>query len=237
MNNIFDSVISYDALTQSTNFSMATFLGCMLCALVIGFGISMIYMLTRKKEGYAQSYALTLIMLPPIVCVLLLLIDTVAGGLAIAGVFTLTRFRSVAGDPKDICFVFMAMACGVIFGKGYITIGIIFFIIMAVVLYTLNLLNYAAPKANDMTLKISVPENLNYEHLFDAVLDKYTTSWRLRRVKTTNFGSMFDCIYSIQLPMNVDQKKFLDELRTLNGNMTITLTLFRYEDRLYEVNK
>jgi len=126
------------------------------------------------------------------------------------------------------------MACGVIIGKGYIAVAIIFFLVMAIVLYVLNMMNYAAPKASDMTLKITVPEDLNYEHLFDSILNKYTNNWKLRRVKTTNFGSLFDCIYSIQLPDNVDQKKFLDELRTLNGNMTIQLTLFRYEDRIYE---
>ena len=152
----------------------------------------------------------------------------------IAGIFGLTRYRSVAADPKDIGYVFMAMAVGVVTGMGYITYAIIFFVIMAIVLYVLNLINYAAPKASDMTLKISVPENLNYDGLFDAVLNKYCQSWKLRRVKTTNFGSMFDCIYAIQLPNNVEQKKMIDELRTLNGNMTITLTLFKYDDKIYE---
>ena len=232
--NIFESIIQYDSLTGHTELTLGTFLGVFIASLVIGFGISAIYMLTHKKEGFAQSYAITLIMLPPIVAVLLMLIDTVEGGLALAGVFTLTRFRSIAADPKDVCYVFMAMASGVIIGKGYLAVAIIFFVIMAVVMYVLNLMNYAAPKASDMTLKITVPEDLNYEHLFDSILNKYTNNWKLRRVKTTNFGSLFDCIYSIQLPDNVDQKKFLDELRTLNGNMTIQLTLFRYEDRIYE---
>ncbi|MDE5565234.1 MAG: DUF4956 domain-containing protein [Oscillospiraceae bacterium] len=232
---MINSILERDAVTGLTvNLSLMTFLICIGVSLVIGFGISIIYMLTHKKEGFAQSYALTLIMLPPIVAVLLMLIDTTAGGLALAGVFTLTRFRSIPADPKDVSYVFLAMASGVICGKGYIAIAILFFVIMAVVMFALNLFNYAAPKASDMTLKISIPENLNYEGLFDAVLNKYCASWRLRRVKTTNFGSMFDCIYSIQLPNNVEQKKMIDELRTLNGNMTITLTLFRYEDRLYE---
>ena len=191
------------------------------------------YMLTHKKEGYAQSYAITLIMLPPIVCVLLMLINFI-GGIAIAGIFGLTRYRSVAADPKDIGYVFLAMAVGVVTGMGYIAYAIVFFVIIAAVLYALNAMNYAAPKASDMTLKISVPENLNYDGLFDAVLNKYCASWKLRRVKTTNFGSMFDCIYAIQLPNNVEQKKMIDELRTLNGNMTITLTLFKYEDKIYE---
>ncbi len=223
-----------DAVYGTTStVTMGSFLGCLIASLVLGVGISLVYMFTHKKEGYAQSYAVTLIMLPPIVCVLLMLINFI-GGIAIAGIFGLTRYRSVAADPKDIGYVFMAMAVGVVTGMGYIVYAVIFFVIMAVVLFVLNMLNYAAPKASDMTLKIAIPENLNYEGLFDAVLNKYTAEWRLRRVKTTNFGSMFDCIYSIKLPNNVEQKKFIDELRTLNGNMTVTLTLFKYDDRIYE---
>lgn len=235
MSDIFSSIFERDAVTsQTTNLGLGTFLLCVLVSFAIGMGISIVYMLTHKKEGFAQSYAITLIMLPPIVTVLLMLIDTTAGGLAIAGVFTLTRFRSIAADPKDVCYVFLSMASGVICGRGYLTYAILFFVIMAAVMVALSLFNYAAPRSSEMTLKISIPENLNYDGLFDPVLDRYTESWRLRRVKTVNFGSMFDCIYSIQLPHNVDQKKFIDELRTLNGNMTVTLTLFRYDDRMYE---
>ncbi len=232
---MFDSILTYDVINNMVvNMSVVQFFGCIISALVIGLGISLLYMHTHKKEGFAQSYALTVIMLAPIVAILLMLINSTAGGLALAGVFTLCRFRSIPADPKDVSYVFLSMATGVICGKGYLAIAFVFFILMAAVMYVLHTINYAAPKASDMTLKISIPENLNYEGLFDAVLNKYTTSWKLRRVKTTNFGSMFDCIYSIQLPNNVEQKKFIDELRTLNGNMTITLTLFRYEDKIYE---
>ncbi len=232
---MFDPILTYDEITSMVvNITPFQFFVCICSALAIGFGISLLYIFTHKKEGFAQSYALTVIMLAPIVAILLMLINSTAGGLALAGVFTLCRFRSIPADPKDVSYVFMSMASGVICGKGYIAIAVIFFVMMAVVMLALHFTDYAAPKASDMTLKISVPENLNYEGLFDAVLNKYTSSWKLRRVKTTNFGSMFDCIYSIQLPDNVEQKKFLDELRTLNGNMTITLTLFRYEDKIYE---
>ncbi len=232
---MFDSLLTYDAITGAVvNLTVTQFALIMISSLVIGFGISLVYLLTHRKEGYAQSYAITTIMLAPIVAILLMLISSTAGGLALAGVFTLCRFRSIPADPKDVSYVFLSMASGVICGKGYVALAFVFFILLAAVLFLLHFTNYAAPKASDMTLKISIPENLNYEGLFDAVLNKYTTSWRLRRIKTTNFGSMFDCIYSIQLPDNVEQKKFLDELRTLNGNMTITLTMFRYEDRIYE---
>ena len=232
---MLDSILtSSDAVYgTTTTVSVGTFLICLAVSLVLGFGMSVVYMLTHKKEGFVQSYAVTLIMLPPIVCVLLMLINFI-GGIAIAGIFGLTRYRSVAADPKDIGYVFMAMAIGVVTGMGYVLYAVIFFVVMAIVLYVLNMINYAAPKSSDMTLKISVPENLNFQGLFDAVLNKYCTSWKLRRVKTTNFGSMFDCIYAIQLPNNVEQKKMIDELRTLYGNMTITLTLFKYDDKIYE---
>ncbi len=232
---MFDSLLTYDAITGAVvNLTVTQFALIMISSLVIGFGISLVYLLTHRKEGYAQSYAITTIMLAPIVAILLMLISSTAGGLALAGVFTLCRFRSIPADPKDVSYVFLSMASGVICGKGYVALAFVFFILLAAVLFVLHFTKYAAPKASDMTLKISIPENLNYEGLFDAVLNKYTTSWRLRRIKTTNFGSMFDCIYSIQLPDNVEQKKFIDELRTLNGNMTITLTMFRYEDKIYE---
>ena len=232
---MFESLLqSTDAVYgTTTQVSTGTFIACLVAALVLGFGTSLVYMFTHKKEGYTQSYAVTLIMLPPVVCVLLMLINFI-GGIAIAGIFGLTRYRSVAADPKDIGYVFLAMALGVVTGMGYIAYAVIFLAVMAAVLIALNMLNFAAPKNSDMTLKISIPENLNYEGLFDSVLNKYCASWRLRRVKTTNFGSMFDCIYSIQLPTNVEQKKMIDELRTLNGNMTITLTLFKYDDKIYE---
>ncbi len=232
---MFDSILEYDAVTGAVvNLNLGDFLAIIISSLGIGLGISLVYLLTHKKEGFAQSYALTTIMLAPIVAILLMLISSTAGGLALAGVFTLCRFRSIPADPKDVSYVFLSMASGVICGKGYVVLGLVFFAILAAVMFILHFTNYAAPKTSDMTLKISIPENLNYEGLFDAVLNKYTTSWKLRRVKTTNFGSLFDCIYSIQLPNNVEQKKFLDELRTLNGNMTITLTMFRYEDKIYE---
>lgn len=232
---MFESLLqSTDAVYgTTTQVSTGTFIACLVASLVLGFGTSLVYMFTHKKEGYTQSYAVTLIMLPPIVCVLLMLISFI-GGIAIAGIFGLTRYRSVAADPKDIGYVFLAMALGVVTGMGYIAYAVIFLAVMAAVLIALNMLNFAAPKNSDMTLKISIPENLNYDGLFDSVLNKYCASWRLRRVKTTNFGSMFDCIYSIQLPTNVEQKKMIDELRTLNGNMTITLTLFKYDDKIYE---
>ena len=216
------------------NIKPGEFFLCVGVALLMGFLISLLYMATHRKEGYSQSDVLTMIMLPTIVALILLLINTTAGALSLAGAFTLVRFRSVAGDPRDIAYVFYAMAAGVACGIGYVGFGIVFFIVLGIALYALSVIDFGASSKRHMTLKIAIPENLDYQGVFEPVLNKYTEMHKLRRVKTTNFGTLFELIYSVDINDNVDQKKFIDELRALNGNMTINLVFFRYDDKIYE---
>lgn len=243
--NIFGSVLSKYSEDPSSIFSDSTttvasditapeFFICVGAALLLGFLISLIYIATHRKEGYSQSYVFTMIMLPTIVALILLLINTTAGALSLAGAFTLVRFRSVAGDPKDIAYIFFAMASGVACGIGYVGFAVVFFIVLGIVLFVLSELNFGGSKARHMTLKITIPENLDYQGVFDPVLSKYTNFYKLRRVKTTNFGTLFELIYAVDVNEDMDQKKFIDELRALNGNMTINLVFFKYEDKIYE---
>lgn len=227
-------VVNDTAATVLTEIKPEEFFLCVGAALVIGFLISLIYIITHRKEGYSQSYVLTMIMLPTIVSLILLLINTTAGALSLAGAFTLVRFRSVPGDPKDIAYIFFAMASGVACGIGYVGFGIVFFAILGVVMFVLSEFDFGGTKRRHMTLKITIPENLDYQGAFDPVLSKYTLFYKLRRVKTTNFGTLFELIYSVDISENTDQKKFIDELRALNGNMTINLVFFKYDDKIYE---
>lgn len=225
-------------ITASTGTaSVMDMLFALILGVVMGFLISLVYIFTHKKSGYTQSYVLTLLMLPPIVAIVLVMINSMASALSLAGVFTLCRYRTVPGDPKDITYVFFAMATGVICGingGGHVWFVFVFFAIVAAVLILVEVFRYGMCKTSSMTLKITIPENLNYIGLFDSVLNQNTTSWHLKRVKTTNFGSLFELVYSIQLKNDVNQKKFMDELRKLNGNLTVILSLYRYEDQVYD---
>ena len=243
-NGFFGNVLSKfsenssDIFTNDTVSAVAITVGefclCVGSALLIGFLISIIYMVTHRKEGYSQSYVMTMIMLPTIVALILLLVNSTAGALTLAGAFTLVRFRSVAGDPKDIAYIFFAMAAGVACGIGFVGFGILFFVILGIIMFVLSEFNFGGSKARHMTLKITIPENLDYQGVFDPVLNKYTNFHKLRRVKTTNFGTLFELIYAVDVSEDVDQKKFIDELRALNGNMTINLVFFKYDDKIYE---
>lgn len=234
-----DNTDIFTGTTTTTNpaipdVDFSSFAICVGAALVLGFLISLVYIFCHRKEGYSQSYVLTMIMLPTIVSLILLLINTTAGALSLAGAFTLVRFRSAAGDPKDIAYIFFAMAAGTACGIGYVGFAIVFFIILGIVMIALSETNFGGCKTRHMTLKITIPENLDYQGVFDPVLAKYTKFNKLRRVKTTNFGTLFELIYSVDVNEDIDQKKFIDELRALNGNMTINLVFFKYDDKIYE---
>lgn len=229
--------ISAMASAVGVKASIKDMLFALLLGVVMGFLISLVYIFTHRKTGYKQSYVLTLLILPPIVAIVLVMINSMASALSLAGVFTLCRYRTVPGDPKDITYVFFAMATGVICGinnSSSVWFVFVFFAVVAAVLILVELLHYGSPKTSTMTLKITIPENMNYVGLFDDTLDKNTTNWRLKRIKTTNFGSLFELVYTLELKNNIDQKSFIDEIRKKNGNLTVILSLFRYEDEIIE---
>ena len=231
------SLLSGITDSVGTTATVGDMLLALLLGVAMGFLISLVYIFTHRKSGYAQSYVLTLLMLPPIVAIVLVMINSMASALSLAGVFTLCRYRTIPGDPKDITYVFFAMATGVICGingGGHIWFVFVFFAIVATVLILVDLLRYGICKTSSMTLKITIPENLNYVGLFDEVLNQNTSSWHLKRIKTTNFGSLFELVYRLELKNNVDQKHFIDELRKLNGNLTVILSLYTYEDQMTE---
>lgn len=226
MPKIFDTILGTDT-------TFAVFITCVISAAAIGFLVSLLYKYTHRKESYMQGYVMTLVMLPGIVSLIILLINDTSKALGLAGAFSLVRFRSVPGDPKDIAYIFFSMAAGVGCGLGYIGYSFLFLILIGALMIILDAVKYGTPSTSSMTLKITVPENLNYQGLFDSILNEYTTSWRLNRVKTVDFGTLFDLVYSIELKNDIDQKKFIDSIRTLNGNLNVTLILYKYDEQIY----
>lgn len=234
MLNVFTQSIMSSDTTTSTNLPMGDFIIAVLCSIIIGFIISLIYILTHKKNGYEQSYVFTIVVLPVVVGIIIMLVgNNMAQAFSLAGVFSLVRFRSAPGDPSDICYIFFSVATGLACGLGFIGYAFLFLIILGAVIIAMNKVDFGKPSTQNMTLKITIPENLNYLGLFDDILDNYCTSWSLRRVKTTEFGSLFDLVFTVEVKNTSDQKKFLDDLRTLNGNLNITLVLNRKDDKLY----
>lgn len=209
----------------ATVLSWQSVLEVVISASIIGFVISLVYMLTHKKEGYSQAFCVSLILLAPIVGMVILVIgNNVATAFSLAGAFALVRFRSAPGDPKDIAFVFMSVTMGLTCGLGYWIYAAIAVAVLCVIILVLHFVNYAGKKGNTYELKITVPETLNYVGVFDDVLKKYTNSFKLSRVKSVDFGALFELSFTVDLKDDRDIRKMLDELRAMNGNLKIMLS-------------
>ncbi len=197
---------------------------CIGVALVLGFIISLIYIFTNRKKRFSTNFAITLVILPAMVSIVIILVGSdIARAFSIAGVFTLVRFRSLPGDSKDISHVLFAMAIGLAAGMGYIVFAAVATVIIGVVYYILMMTNYGVIRNVEKTLRITIPENLNYQGAFDDLFREFTDKVYLDKVRTTNMGSMYELTYQLIIKKDADEKKFIDELRCRNGNLSILL--------------
>lgn len=193
-------------------------------AIILGIIIGIVYMYLCKKEGYGKNFIIGLVILPAIVSVVILLIGSnVARAFSMAGAFALVRFRSAPGNAKDIAIVFFVMASGLACGLGYVLFAAVFVVVLLLLLVLLNFIHFADHSSENRQLKITVPENLNFNHVFDDLLEKYTTKSQLIKVKTTNMGTMYELTYQVYMKKDADEKAFMDELRMRNGNFNIIL--------------
>jgi len=204
--------------------SVTDFLLCIGCALLLGLILAFGHMF---RSRYTKSFVLTLALLPAVVCVVIMMVNgNVGAGVAVAGAFSLVRFRSVPGTAKEITMLFLAMGAGLISGMGYIGYAFLFAIIMCALAVLYNRLDFGAKRnaAIYKTLHITIPEDLDYTGVFEGVLSEYARSYELVNVKTTNMGSMFRLTYNLTLRDVEREKEMIDKLRCRNGNLEITVS-------------
>jgi len=221
---MFDSIF-INSDTISTMNVLETIL-CILLAVALGLIICMAYSIITKDIERSSNFLLSLIILPAIVSIVILLIgNNVARAFSMAGAFTLVRFRSAPGDSKDITFVFLAMAVGLSCGLGYLTFAGAVTLLLSIIIVLFHKISFTNIKIKRKQLKITIPEDMNFEGAFDDLFEKYTRSTYLERVKTTNMGTLFELTYGIQIKKGCNQKEFIDELRCRNGNLNISLSV------------
>ncbi|MGI6216683.1 MAG: DUF4956 domain-containing protein [Coriobacteriales bacterium] len=216
---IFTSILG-DTSSVAATVSSTGFMICSLTSIILGAAVAAIYMF---KHTYSKNFVITLALLPLIVQMVILLVNgNLGAGIAVMGVFNLVRFRSVPGSAKDICSVFFAMAIGLATGMGFVVLAIIFTIIVGIVNIIYVISPFGKQKQPAKVLKITVPEDMDYEGVFEDVLSNYTDEFSLESVQTTNMGSLFQLEYSIHMKGEGHEKQMIDEIRCLNGNLKIS---------------
>ena len=203
----------------SYTMTLPAFLGCVGASMLLGVLAALLF---TAKTHHTDSFTLTVAVLPAIVCLVIMLVNgNIGTGLGVAGTFALTRFRSLPGTAREIAALFFAVALGIACGMGYVVVAGIFFVMMAAFVLVLEALHFGGANNAARQLKITIPEDLDYEGLFDDLFDRYTTRRELMRVRTTNMGTLYELSYRIQLKNPAETKAFIDEIRCRNGNLNI----------------
>ncbi len=212
---MFNSIIS----TAESEMTIESALICTAVSLILGLIVAAVYM---RQSTYTKSYIITLVILPVLVQAVIMLVNGNLGtAVGIMGAFSLVRFRSMPGSSKEIVGIFLSMAIGVATGMGYITFAALITVVVCAAWLILTFTSFGEKKNPEKDLRITIAENIDYTDIFDDLFRTYTKKHELIKVKTTNMGSMYDLSYRIILNDDSDEKKFIDELRTRNGNLTI----------------
>lgn len=192
-------------------------------ALVSGIIIVLGYNLSKQKKGVSKSFVATILLLPMVVVVVIPLIATdLKKALSLAGIFALVRFRSIPGDSKDIFYIFFTLAVGVAIALNYYLVAAVLILVVSVVFI---LVNRFMKFSEDQLLKITIPEDMNYNGAFDDIFEKYFTKAELSDVKTSNMGTLFIVSYSVHMKDEAQAKEMIDEIRTRNGNLNVVLQM------------
>lgn len=223
---MFEMIFNATTATNATAIALSDSILTIIISFILGALISFTYMKTSNKGGYSENFSLTLVIIPTVIAIIVLLIGSnVARAFSLAGAFSLIKFRSAPGDPKDISYVLFTMAAGLACGVGFFGYGVLFTVFLCLLMFTLNFLNFGVKKTSQKLLKITIPEDLDYEGVFDDIFSEYTKGHELIKVKTTDLGSLFQLVYTVVLDNETSQKAFLDALRCRNGNLNIILSM------------
>lgn len=223
MNSILDNFAS---ATSAVDMSIELAVVTMLSALLLGAIIAITYYITQNEDTYQRSFAITLIMLPVILSVIIIFVGSnIARAFSLAGTLSIIRFRSAPGDAKDIGYIFFDTAAGLACGVGVYGYGALFVIVLCLVLILVEKTNAFREKNIRKILKITIAEDLNFEGVFDEILEKYTNKYKLSKIKTTDLGSLYELEYIVSMANGCSEQQFINELRCRNGNLNISLLL------------
>src|SRR5574344_25891 len=194
---------------------------CIIVAILLGLVIAYVHMKTTK---YSRNFILTLAVMPLLISVIIMMVNGNLGtSVAVLGAFSLVRFRSIRGTSKEILSILWAMGVALDIGMGQIYFAILITLVVSIITLIFYKTKFAKEDDSTQILKVIVPEDLDYEGVMNETLNKYSKEYKLTNVETKNMGSLFELKYEVLLKENVKSQEFINELRTRNGNLKISL--------------
>lgn len=199
-------------------------------AFAVAFVLGLLIALLYRCVAVCKGFPIVLAVLPLLVTAVIMIVNgNLGASVAVLGAFGLVRFRSAPGTAKEIGFIFFAMAVGLAVGMGFLSLACILTVAAGLMILVLEKTHFGDVECKERELRITIPEDLNYDGIFDDLFFEYTKYARLERVKTTNMGTMYELSYRVQLRDMKKQKALIDALRCRNGNLSIVLGLVQRE--------
>lgn len=218
------SILTGGSASESASVGEIAF--AIVLSFVIGLIIGCVYKFTHTGFGYSQSFVITLIMMCTIISLVILVVgENIAGAFSFAGALAVIRFRMSLREPKDIAYVLFATVEGLAVGARAYVMAVLGVVLLGLFIIIITKFNLFAPSHTTKKLKVVIPEDLNYEGVFEPVLTKYCTSYSLLKVMNIDLGTLFELVFDVKVKKGINEKEFMDELRTLNGNLKISLSL------------
>lgn len=207
--------------------------GILLClgiAFILGLILSIVYIFSNRNRGYISSFPAAMVILAPLMAGVTIIVNTnVATAISLGGALALLRIRSYPKDTQDIVNLLLSLVIGIGCGTGYYGITMVMTLALCAVMVVLSVARFGIPGSNHLLLKITVPEELNFDGAFDEVLDTYTDQYTLKEIRTTDFGALYELRYNIILPESCNRREFVDAIRTRNGNLDVSLVLREFD--------
>lgn len=223
MSQFFESIVTAGEVLSLKTY-LVTLAAALVCGLVVLFASSF-------RNNATKSFAVTVLLLPAIVQTVIVMVNgNVGTGIAVAGAFSLVKFRSVPGKAREIASIFLAMTAGLACAAGYIALALLFTVIISLIMLVFSLV--PNKREREYELRVTIPESLNFTNIFDDIFEEYTKSCRLTKTKTSNMGSLYKLTYILDLKDPSRSKEMIDALRTRNGNLEISLNVACEENEL-----
>ena len=213
----------FTSILTSSQLTLTQVALCTLAALASGLVIACAYHMAGKAS---RSFSLTVAFLPVMVMVVILMVNgNLGAGVAVAGSFSLVRFRSMPGKASDIAAVFLAMGAGLACGMGYAVFAAVFSVVISGLALLAAKSSLFSKESSMRYLMITIPEDLNYADAFADIFESYAGNAKLISMRTVNLGALYELRYEVELKDENREKEMLDMIRTRNGNLTIQSSL------------
>ena len=226
-------------ITSEANVGIILLLLLLTLALSITFSLS--FCLIKKNDGYSKDITFTYVILPVVICAITLAVTYIISFsnvsenvsryervvVALLAALILIRFRSIQKSTEELTYIFFLVVFAILMGMGYVSFGLILYAIVLIVLIVLHILKFPILSKNNLSLKITIPEDLNYEDAFDDIFSSYTSYHQLSKIKSSDVGTMFVLSYDVVMKKDKSTKDFIDEIRQRNGNLNVIVTIKR----------